>query len=773
MTEQTAPTGRVTFLATSYDATGNLTSWLDAASTPTGAAFDELGRRRTLWLDTLGPDFTQLSFEYDRQGRLIEKTDGRGHTTSIHYDLLGRVESVTDGLQRTRQTFEYDEVGNVLSLVDGAGHRVERDYDALGNVTEERDLTAGTTSAFQYDLLGRLVWTRGPDGTTETYTYDDLDRLVTRSTVLGGTERFVYDEDGLLRQHVQPPGLNAPAGTSLVVNYEYDARGILERVADPEAGTFLFEADPLGRPVRRTGPGGAEWRAEYTPEGFSDLTLVSVPGEVTEVIDYSAHDDRGYPTSIVTSEGTTSIGYSPLGRVTSVTYPDSTSESFTYDDAGNRTRRIASSGDDWTYHYDAADQLTHVTATSGGATLESFTHDDAGRRTGHTVTATGANTTYGYDGFGRLTSVSRAGYSATLQYGPDGRRTSRTETGAGAALYPTPRLEQRSGTGYRTLRAGGVGPALAEIETTGSGPLTHAFHRDPSQHLAHVVTTDEAGTSASEGPPRRWTAFGTLRSGTSIIERGFASQVTEGATGLLYMAARHYDPATGRFLQVDPLGIDAAELYAYAANNPYAFWDPTGLIPAPITIGDVATIGAETFIPFVSAYNAYERGDYGTAALDATLDVVGIAATGGFGYAAFKGFRLAQRVDRVFDVTRGAGALPRFTQTTASSAFRHGPFAGRSVGDVAAGLRSGAIKRSELPVDVIVRGENALALNTRSLLALRRGGIDPGDFTFRNVTGNPTFERILTERLTRNGLTDAGTDALRITGAGPGASSLR
>ena len=123
------------------------------------------------------------------------------------------------------------------------------------------------------------------------------------------------------------------------------------------------------------------------------------------------------------------------------------------------------------------------------------------------------------------------------------------------------------------------------------------------------------------------------------------------------MAARHYDPATGRFLQVDPLGIDAAELYAYAANNPYVFWDPTGLIPAPITIGDVATIGAETFIPFVSAYNAYERGDYGTAALDATLDVVGIAATGGFGYAAFRGFRLAQRVDRVFDATGGGSRV--------------------------------------------------------------------------------------------------------------------
>jgi hypothetical protein len=43
------------------------------------------------------------------------------------------------------------------------------------------------------------------------------------------------------------------------------------------------------------------------------------------------------------------------------------------------------------------------------------------------------------------------------------------------------------------------------------------------------------------------------------------------------MRARHYDPATGRFLQTDPLGIEADHLYAYARNNPLAFADPTGM----------------------------------------------------------------------------------------------------------------------------------------------------------------------------------------------------
>ena len=115
----------------------------------------------------------------------------------------------------------------------------------------------------------------------------------------------------------------------------------------------------------------------------------------------------------------------------------------------------------------------------------------------------------------------------------------------------------------------------------------------------------------------------------------------------------------------------------------------------------------------------------------------------------------------------------RFTQTTASPTFRNGPFAGRTIGDLAGALRSGAVKPSELPVDIISRGGNKLILNTRSALALIRGGVSPAEWVVNDVTGNPFFEQILSERLAGNSLTGAGTEVLRITGAGRSASSLR
>jgi len=61
----------------------------------------------------------------------------------------------------------------------------------------------------------------------------------------------------------------------------------------------------------------------------------------------------------------------------------------------------------------------------------------------------------------------------------------------------------------------------------------------------------------------------------------FAGSGFDQATGLSYMGARYYDPALGRFMGMDPVGVDIGNLhsvnrYAYANNNPYSYIDPTG-----------------------------------------------------------------------------------------------------------------------------------------------------------------------------------------------------
>jgi RHS repeat-associated protein len=648
--------GRTVFQLPVYDAVGNLKEWRDAnVDVKAQQTFDELGRRESLSTGVGTSDLAVVLFDYDYPGRLIKKTDPNNHVTDVTYDDLGRVQVVTDALSRPRATYAYDELSNVVQVTDGAGKVVRREYDLRGLLVAEHDEFTGKSSAFRYDRRGRLVWTKSPalpTDTIETFAYDDLDRRIERTDALGGVERFAYDPDGQLRQHVQLPG----GGTvEMVLNYDYDARGLLTEIRDPEAGLFQFDADELGRPVLRTGPGGSEWRAAYTPEG--DVKRIDIiGGGPPQFFLYDGFDARGYPTTIQTLEGTTTLEYTPVGRLKAATHPNSTFERYSYDAAGNRKLKI-NLGDPTQgryYNYDAADQLTEIRQGSiaTGPILETFGHDGAGRRASQT--AGGVTTSYGYDGLGRLTSVTRSGYSATLEYGASGRRTKRVETGStnATSTYPTPRLEQRGSAVFRLLRAGAVGQVIAEIETRPEGARSRTLYRDASQNVGHVARKDAGASTPSNETVRRWTAFGSLRVGSPTnppVERGYASQQQEGASGLVYMGARHYDPATGRFLQPDPLGVAASELYAYAANSPYMFWDPSGLMPFSLSGGGLLDqrlgFGGGLAVAGVGAAGAVGAG-YGVAAvLGATGcaasivcgGAVALAAVGAVGYDAYNG----------------------------------------------------------------------------------------------------------------------------------------
>jgi RHS repeat-associated protein len=65
-----------------------------------------------------------------------------------------------------------------------------------------------------------------------------------------------------------------------------------------------------------------------------------------------------------------------------------------------------------------------------------------------------------------------------------------------------------------------------------------------------------------------------------------------GRLGLYYYKARMYSPALGRFLQTDPVGTaDDLNLYAYVANNPINFTDPSGLAAASAKTFNYSPLG--------------------------------------------------------------------------------------------------------------------------------------------------------------------------------------
>ncbi|MGH7966667.1 MAG: RHS repeat-associated core domain-containing protein, partial [Candidatus Binatia bacterium] len=229
----------------------------------------------------------------------------------------------------------------------------------------------------------------------------------------------------------------------------------------------------------------------------------------------------------------------------------------------------------------------------------------------------------------------------------------------------------------------------------------------------------------------------TVTGAASSNSQQFTGRENDGLTGLYYYRARYYHPVLQRFLSEDPIGFAGGDvnLYAYVGNNPISFVDPLGLEISFDARGNL--VGEEEGLeePLLGPGDVLALGGFagrvcGRLALGAGR-ILGneIGAIGRIGGSAARGIQFAQR--------------------GVSATFRHGEFAGKTVQEVAAGLRSGVIRPEQLPIQVITRNGVTYTLNNRSLLALRQAGLEPT--VIRNVTGNAFFERQLTERLTELG----------------------
>ncbi len=102
------------------------------------------------------------------------------------------------------------------------------------------------------------------------------------------------------------------------------------------------------------------------------------------------------------------------------------------------------------------------------------------------------------------------------------------------------------------------------------------------------VYTDAQGTPLAKADANGniiatfdYAPYGAQALGTPPSGPGYTGHVNDPDTGLVYMQARYYDPATGRFLSVDPVGPSPGNTfnfnrYGYANNNPINHTDPDG-----------------------------------------------------------------------------------------------------------------------------------------------------------------------------------------------------
>ena len=259
---------------------------------------------------------------------------------------------------------------------------------------------------------------------------------------------------------------------------------------------------------------------------------------------------------------TWTLGYDSVGRLNAV------------DDgrpAGSTdySALVSASGN---YSYSVIANSNQLNLTSGPVAKD-YSYDAAGNTIGDGIH------TYAYDDSGRLVSVD-SGTTATYERNGRGQRVRRS-AGAATTLF------------IYDL----AGNLIGEYDASGAPVLEHVwFNGHPVAAVSgadvYYVHTDHLGTprSISSGSTEIWrwvsTPFGLGvadedpdgdLSGFTYNLR-FPGQYFDGETELHYNYFRTYDPATGRYLESDPVGlIGGLNTYAYVGGNPLLYVDPYGL----------------------------------------------------------------------------------------------------------------------------------------------------------------------------------------------------
>lgn len=614
--EVQSPAGRSIHFT--YDECGRPSAMQDGAGGRTVLHYDADSRvvRRVL------PTGEAETVDYDPLGRVTRiTTPGRG-TSRYRYDLLGRVVWTQDPRDGTR-SFRYDAAGQLIAATNGIGGETTYERDRLGRVTRIVDPLGGVTER-SYTVLNRVAAVSDPLGRTTTARYDAAGRPVSQTDAEGRTFSLAYDEGGRVS------GMGGDGERFTEIERPRGSRAeIVSDFTHPRRDVVVHQVtrDRLNRLTGRSRDEAVtSWG--YDPDGLR-TSVVTAGGDRVEYV----HDAAGRLTSVDHSAfGSVTYQYDAAGNLLAAragdllqtwTYRDGCVVEHTrIDDGGAEVTRISRDPDgrviglsgpdgDTGYHYDGAGQLVRAVSTQHGT--REWTYDVAGRLIGES--GPDGTVEFVYDAAGQLLSRSDsvAGSSTRFEYDKLGRRVAEA-AGDRSTRYTWDDRGWLSGVSAssegavseQSLWVDALGE-LAEVDgravewdTARQFPALLSFGGASFLSSPGGLTGSRSGwadagwrmvRSASQRDP--WSVAPALPGGVFGAESISTVVGVDGSlrlSGLEWMGARAYDPATRGFLSVDPLqppaGVAwAGNPYSFAGNDPLNRLDPLG--QRPVTDADL------------------------------------------------------------------------------------------------------------------------------------------------------------------------------------------
>ena len=614
-----------------------------------------------------------VSYGYnEKNGQLDSQTDGNGNTVQYSYNAMQALTKVTQQVGSKTMSTAYGYENDRLSSVTHNGFSYNFTYDSWGNQTgvkvgSQSLVTYSYGTGTNHNKLNSITY---GNGQAITYQYDAKQNITGIKYSGDSAWRFTYTYD---RQGNVKTATDNIAGTKATLDGD---RMEVRKLSDNSLVYSSVTADDGS--VTETAFGKTYTRKtnddSYTQTSGQTVKsgTITSPGTATALSEKTDYFGRTLEKSVLAKNGTAVTG----GVSTSYEYKSASAAqtsdrvnilrnaiktgantsatkdfSYTYDGNGNikTVHQVNNDGGStllYTYHYDAANQLTRVDDKVQDLTVV-YVYNEGGNlvsRTNYKYT-TGTplllkrtwlysydstwkdQLTYydakriQYDNVGnptsyngwaftweagrQLASMSKSGTDVAYQYNADGLRTKKTVTQSGAStvyeyLWNESKLvgQKVGNDAVRILYDANDEPVGFTVNDTASyyyvknlqGDVLAIVDKTGAEKVSYVY--DAYGQIVS------MTGDATLQKLNPCTYRGY---YYDAETGLYYLQSRYYNPEWGRFINADVaevLNISqehpvSANLFAYCKNNPVNMVDQSGTIAANV-IGAVigGVIGA-------------------------------------------------------------------------------------------------------------------------------------------------------------------------------------
>lgn len=305
--------------------------------------------------------FSTMVKERYENSHLVSITDKNGNRVRIIRDALGKIERIETDTSSVR--FEYNRSGAVSRLSDHTMRIWSFGYDKYGNLISVSDPLGGI-ERYHYGIIPpyNLDYINDPCGVTILSVLYDSNGRVASYHEEGKTYRYAYEENRIQKTddagHVTEYALDAFGSVRAVVypdgsqTYE-EFNDNVSRIVDIGGNVHERTFDRRGRLIRYLNAGKDGYEHTYTYE--ADNPKASIIHE-RDCLTLKTYDGRY--------------------NLTSVVYPEATSESWGYDDRGNIVSHTDINGATTLYAYNEMGLCIRSNDAMGG--ISQYVYDSLG-----------------------------------------------------------------------------------------------------------------------------------------------------------------------------------------------------------------------------------------------------------------------------------------------------------------------------------------------------------------------------------------------------------